>query len=107
MKLQDHVQSPIQQSAAMGETLDELPLEGVGEFVRRFAATHDITLQRTGLDDWAEAVTRASGDDVRLDTTGKLLVALNKLRLITDRQMARLMTNHMRERESVRPVRGL
>ena len=83
------------------DDLDELPKKNVREFVKRFALAKHIQFKRSGLDDWAEAVTRASGDDVKLDSTGKLLVSLKKKHLINGRQMARLMTNHLREHQSV------
>ena len=83
------------------ENLDELPKKNVSEFVKRFALSKHIQFKRSGLDDWAEAVTRASGDDVKLDGTGKLLVTLKKKHLINGRQMARLMTTHLREHQSV------
>ncbi|KQT11026.1 hypothetical protein [Ramlibacter sp. Leaf400] len=89
------------------DDLDRLPRQGVRAFVERLAQAHGIQHHRTGVDDFAEAVTRASGDDVRLDRTGKLLVALKKNSVITGRQLARLMTNHMEEAQGVRPVRGL
>ena len=73
----------------------------MSEFVKQFALAKHIQFKRSGLDDWAEAVTRASGDDVKLDGTGKLLVTLKKKHLINGRQMARLMTNHLREHQSV------
>ena len=84
--------------------LDSLPKTQVSEFVLDFARAHHVEFERTGLDDWAEAVTRAAGDDVALDLTEKLLVTLKKRQLINGRQMARLMTNHMRECKDVRPV---
>ncbi|MNT35430.1 hypothetical protein D3C72_1714580 [compost metagenome] len=90
--------------AAMADDVDQLPKEGVGEFVRRFARAHNVVYQRTRLDDWAEAVTRAAGDDVRLDHTEKLLVALKKQHLINGRQAARLLTNYMNESERFRPI---
>lgn len=87
--------------------VDLLPTQNVGKFVERLARAHGIQYRRSGLDDFAEAVTRAAGDDVRLDVTGKLLVALKKKDLINGRQFSRLMTNHIREIKRVRPVRGL
>ena len=94
-----------------GETLpadvNALPTKGVRQFVERLARTHHIQHQRTGLDDYAQAVTRAAGDEVELDSTGKLLVALKKKHVINGRQLARLMTHHMREVQDVRSVRGL
>ncbi|AEF88809.1 hypothetical protein DelCs14_1783 [Delftia sp. Cs1-4] len=86
---------------------DALPTKGVSRFVERFARAHGIAHLRTGLDDYAEAVTRTAGDDVVLDATGKLLAALKKKDLINGRQLARLMTNHMREVKHVRSVRRL
>lgn len=83
------------------ENLDDLPRKNVSEFVKQFALSRHVNFKRSGLDDWAEAVTRASGDDVKLDITGKLLVTLKKKQLINGRQMARLMTNHLREHQSV------
>jgi hypothetical protein len=59
--------------------------------------SRDVQFKRSGLDPWAEAVTRASGDDVTLDETGKLLVAMKKNHLINGRQMARLISNHLSE----------
>jgi hypothetical protein len=79
------------------EDLNALPLKNVSAFVQSFAMSRDVHFKRTELDPWAEAVTRASGDDVTLDEIGKLLVALKKNHLITGRQMARLMSNHLSE----------
>lgn len=87
--------------------VDELPKRDVGDFVRRYAAAHHVVYMRSRLDDWAEAVTRAAGDDVRLDDTEKLLVALTKKHLITGRQAARLLTNYMAETAGVRSVQRL
>jgi hypothetical protein len=84
--------------------LDSLPTKGVRHFVERFAMVHGVHYTRTRLDDYAEAITRAAGDDVKLDATGKLLVVLKKNELINGRQLARLMTNHMREVKRVRSV---
>jgi hypothetical protein len=86
---------------SLPEDLNALPLKNVSAFVQRFAMSRDVQFKRTGLDPWAEAVTRASGDDVALDETGKLLVALKKKQLINGRQMARLMSNHLSEQRGV------
>jgi hypothetical protein len=86
---------------SLPEDLNSLPLKNVSAFVQRFALSRDVHFKRTGLDQWAEAVTRASGDDVTLDETGKLLVALKKKHLINGRQMARLMSNHLSELRGV------
>lgn len=86
---------------SLPEDLNALPLKNVSAFVQRFAMSRDVHFKRSGLDQWAEAVTRASGDDVTLDETGKLLVTLKKKNLINGRQMARLMSNHLSEQRGV------
>ena len=82
--------------------LNLLPEVGVSRYIELFAAALHVTFERTRLDDWAEAITRAAGDDVRLDRTEKLLVALKKQRLISGRQAARLLLNHGKELERAR-----
>lgn len=84
--------------AAMPDDLNLLPEQDVRQYVERFAAAHQVAFERTRLDNWAEAVTRAAGDDVVLDITEKLLVALKKRGLISGRQAARLVSNHGKER---------
>lgn len=80
---------------------DLLPTQRVSEFVRSLAQRSRVAYTRTALDDWAEAVTRASGDDVRLDETGNLLVALKRKKLIDGAQMARLLSSHLKEMKHV------
>lgn len=87
--------------AQLPSDIDALPRNGVKAFVEQLARAWHVSYQRTKLDDWSEAVTRAAGDEVRLDRTEKLLVALKKRNLINARQAARLMTNYMRERKHV------
>jgi hypothetical protein len=53
------------------------------------------------LDTFAEAITRVSGDDTRLDETGKLLVELKKRHIITGRQLARLAAAYAAEARSL------
>lgn len=84
----------------------QLPVKDVATYVAGLAASYGVTFKRTRLDDFAEAVTRLAGDDERLDATGKLLASLRKKSVINGPQLARLMSNHMREqRSAVRPVR--
>ena len=84
-------------NAAMPDDLTLLPERDVREYVERFAADHRAIFERTRLDDWAEAVTKAPDDDVMLDSTEKLLVALKKRGLISGRQAVRFMSGHARE----------
>lgn len=81
----------------MPDDLNLLPEQDVRQFIERLAAAHHVNFERTRLDDWTEAVTRAAGDDVQLDRTEKLLVALKKQGVISGRQAARLLSNYGRE----------
>jgi hypothetical protein len=88
------------------ENVAQLPVKDVATYVASLAAAHGVVFKRTRLDDFAEAVTRLAGDDERLDATGKLLATLRKKAVIDGPQLARLMSNHMREqRHAVRSVR--
>lgn len=88
--------------------LHQLPSHDVQGFVEELAKAHDIVDPRsTGLDAFADVVTRLSGDEVRSDATSLLLIALKRQEIISGSQLARLLANHLRERENVRSVRGL
>ncbi len=93
--------------SALLNDVNNLPVKGVRKFIEHLAAAHGVKYKRTSLDDFAESVTRLAGDEIELDYTEKLLVALKKKDLITARQLARLMTNYMEEVKNVRSVRGL
>lgn len=92
---------------SLSPDVDKLPTKGVRKFIEKLATAHGIQYQRTGLDDFAGSVTRLAGDEIELDATEKLLIALKKRDLISGRQLARLMTNYMREAKHVRSVRRL
>ncbi|VVQ09911.1 hypothetical protein PS914_05045 [Pseudomonas fluorescens] len=87
--------------------VDELPKSDVRNYIERFAEHYKIKYQRTGLDEFAEAVTRMAGDDIKLDATEKLLVVLKKNELINAKQLARLLSNYLKEVSNVRPIRRL
>lgn len=112
MQLQHIVQAPQEQTPVEDRLqlpldFESLPKTGVAAFVERLAHAHNVIYKRSRLDDWSEAVTRTAGDDVQLDRTEKLLVALKKNNLISGRQAARLLTNHMRETKDAGSVSRL
>lgn len=87
--------------------VDDLPKTDVRSYIERFAEYYNIIHKRTGLDEFAEAVTRMAGDEIKLDPTEKLLVALKKKELINAKQLSRLLSNYLKEASNVRSVRGL
>lgn len=81
-----------------------LPESNVGNFVKAFAEINGVKPTRTRLDLFAEAVTRLSGDEVKLDQVGQTLVALRERKLISGDEMIRLLHNHILERKRVQPI---
>lgn len=86
-------------------SVNEIPSYNVSGFIKKIAELHGVKYKRTGLDDFAESVTRLAGDDIELDLTEKLLVELRKKEIINGPQLARLMTNYIKECENVRSIR--
>ncbi|WP_382164082.1 hypothetical protein [Hydrogenophaga sp. ANAO-22] len=84
----------------------EIPVDDVGKFILDLANQHEVRATRTKLDEFAEAVTRLSGDEVVLDHVGQTLVALKERDLVTGDQMIRLMFNYLRERKRLRSPAG-
>ncbi len=83
------------------ECIKDLPTRHVAEYVHRLAAAHHVTYQRSRLEDWAEAVTRAAGDNVRTDRTDGLLIRLKQRKILNAEQFSRLLINHRRESMNV------
>ena len=82
-----------------------LPESNVGNFVKAFAEINGVKPTRTRLDLFAEAVTRLSGDEVKLDQVGQTLVALHERKLVTGDEVIRLLHNHILERNRGQPIR--
>lgn len=70
--------------------------------IHELARQHGIRYERSGLDDWAEAVTRLAGDDVRLDETEQLLVALRQAGILSGGERTRLHARYLNERAESR-----
>lgn len=66
--------------------------------IHALARQHGVRYERSGLDDWAEAVTRLAGDDVRLAETEALLVALRQAGIISGGERTRLHARYLNER---------
>lgn len=76
-----------------------LPRSNVRGYVERLAYAHHVTGERTSLDRWSEAVSRAAGDSVHLDRVGRLLSRLKQKRVISGEQMAHLMSSYLAEKK--------
>ena len=82
-----------------------LPVSNVARFVKAFAESHGVKPTRTRLDLFAEAVTRLSGDEVKLDEVGQTLVALRERNLVTGDEAIRLLHSHILERKRGQPLK--
>ena len=69
------------------------------EIIHELARRHGIRYERAGYDDWAEAVSRVAGDDVELDETEWLLVALGRAEIVADLENTLLHARYLAERD--------
>ena len=74
------------------------PLTAAGQVVANLALQHGVTYVKTRGDEFAEAVTRLSGDDVNTDATENLLVALVRRGIIDDHGLVSLLGQHLEEK---------
>jgi len=78
---------------------EKLPRSNVATYIEELAKYHHLSSKKTGLDEWTEAVSRAAGDTVELDSIGRLLATLKQNHLINGEQMAHLMHNYLKEHD--------
>lgn len=69
----------------------------VADLVSRFCRRKGFVVEATYGDVFAKKVTELAGDDVELDATEQVLVALKRRRIITGRRLVRLLGQHQRE----------
>jgi hypothetical protein len=65
-------------------------------YVRRLARREGIAFAPTFADQWAQAVTKLAGDDIKSDKTDDLLVALTRAGKLSPRDMTKLVIAHHR-----------
>lgn len=68
--------------------------------IAALAREHGVTYQKTALDDLGNAITRLAGDEVPLDETVTLLIALQRAGVVSDSEADRLHISYMRQRRS-------
>lgn len=76
------------------------PAPTAKEIIHDLARRHGIRYERAAYDDWAEAVSRVAGDDVGLDETEWLLVALRRADILPGIEGTRLHYRYMQERKA-------
>lgn len=70
------------------------------QVVRDLARRHRIDAGRTAIDDWADDVTRLSGDDVSLDEVEELIVGLRRSGAVDGAELTRLHSRYLDERDA-------
>ena len=75
----------------------DIPKVGISSFVIELARQHGVAYQRTGLSDWAQAITRLSGDDGAPDQIEQLVIALRQARVIDGRLMLEILGRYFDE----------
>ena len=69
-----------------------------GQKIEKLALQHGVTYVRTRGDEFAEAVTRLSEDDVSTDATEELLIALRRRNIIDNEVLVTLLGEHLHEK---------
>ena len=95
------VTQPASKAQAIPENVDALPTKGVAAYVTHLAKAYNVSYERTLVEAWAEAVTRAAGNDVEPDKIRGLLVRLKQEEVLNPAQFTRLLVNYHRERSVV------
>lgn len=67
--------------------------------IHDLARQHAVRYELGDLDDWAEAVSRVAGDDIQLDETEWLLVALGRAEVLPEIENTRLHARYLAERD--------
>ena len=75
------------------------PVPTAKEIIHDLARRHGIRYERAVYDNWAEAVSRVAGDDVDLDETEWLLVALGRAEIVPDLENTLLHARYLAERD--------
>jgi len=59
----------------------------IEQTIRKLAHSHNITAQRTPIDDFADDINRLSDAEVKLDEVEQLVINLAREKVITSKQM--------------------
>ena len=86
------------------EVVMAYPVTDVGGYITGLAKLHAVSYVKTSYDELAEVITRLSDDDVVMDETELLLIALERAGVIPSEAVVPLHINYLREKLNVRPV---
>jgi len=78
------------------DDITSVKVRSAKEEILALAREHGVTYQPTALDDLGNAITRLAGDDVQLDDTQLLLLALVRAGVVTREKSAALRASYLR-----------
>lgn len=82
-------------------TVDNIPQKNVKEFVGHLATANNVEYRETSLDQLAKTITEASGDNIRLDATEKMIIALERAGVVPSECVTTLHANYLLEKSRV------
>jgi hypothetical protein len=74
-----------------------IPTTNIKAYVEKLARSHRVVYVKTVGDDWCESITRLS-EDVELDPTENLIIALARAGLISKNEVVPLHVYYLREK---------
>jgi hypothetical protein len=77
--------------------LQNIPTTGLKTFVDELARRHGVRYDRTGTRALAQTITRLADEEVVLDETEQLLIALHKARVIDGAAMRVILSRYVTE----------
>lgn len=78
-----------------------IPSTGLKEYIAGLASRYGVSYVKTRADEWAETVTRLSGDDVVTDEVEDMIVALKRNHVVDAKTMVILLGNYLDEKKHV------
>lgn len=77
----------------------EIPTKNVEAFILDLAAKHGVRYVKGPLDDLADTITRLSDDEVEIDGTEQLIIALKRARVITGSEMVAMLGAYLDQKK--------
>lgn len=76
----------------------EVETIGIAEYIRRLAASHQVTYDESTSDVWATTLTRLSDDEVEMDDVELLIIALERAGVLASQDVVPLHVSYLREK---------
>ena len=78
-----------------------IPKTGIASFVVELAQQHGVVYRRTGLSEFAQAISRMAGDEGAPDQIERLVIALRQAKVIDGSTMVEILGRYLDETREV------